>query len=566
MKRQVGSQDDIKPISYQEQRLHKLFDECQNTVIEQIIQPFGLSAAMFNDKDGGEVDTVHNVRNGVYAKEAEKEKFDSRDEYDSSKYHSHSNYKAKNAEVSQQKKNGTLTDAYTGKKVTFNSRVDLDHVNSAKRAHDDPGAYLADLDTADLVNDPSNLYATNSSINRSKGQKSMEEFISDWKERQPERQAKIAELSQKEHLTDQERKKLEKLTAIEDFSPAAARKIVKQAQKQYKKAVNKYYRSGKFVKSAAADAGKMAVKTAIQQALGKLLIEFTQASFYEIKMFIREQKNSIENIFEDIKIRLKRVMDKIIARLKEWKEIAKDIRDGLLAGFLSSLITTLVNVFATTVKRFVRAIREGIRSLIQAFKLLFFRPSDMTEEEALKLIIKLLTGIFITTIGISAETALNSFIQSVPVIGQLTTIITPVLMGILTGLSISLVSYIVDILFDLSHKSSREFDELLEIQNLQLAYAGQLNTLVNNYIQMGRDFEIMISQYDSVIDENDIVDVEYSTLNDNTKERVTSLIEQRQTRDELLEGTIDMLHDRRHIASEFAKTEKWSQNRKKKGK
>jgi hypothetical protein len=43
-----------------EQRLQKLFDDCQKQVLSQIIGPFGLSTAMFEDKNGGNVTTLHN--------------------------------------------------------------------------------------------------------------------------------------------------------------------------------------------------------------------------------------------------------------------------------------------------------------------------------------------------------------------------------------------------------------------------------------------------------------------------------------------------------------------------
>ena len=43
-----------------EQRLQKLFADCQREVVAQIIGPFGLSMAMFEDKNGGNVTTLHN--------------------------------------------------------------------------------------------------------------------------------------------------------------------------------------------------------------------------------------------------------------------------------------------------------------------------------------------------------------------------------------------------------------------------------------------------------------------------------------------------------------------------
>ncbi|WP_270285457.1 hypothetical protein [Enterobacter kobei] len=43
-----------------QQRLQKLFHDCQQQVLSQIIGPFGLSTAMFEDRNGGNVTTMHN--------------------------------------------------------------------------------------------------------------------------------------------------------------------------------------------------------------------------------------------------------------------------------------------------------------------------------------------------------------------------------------------------------------------------------------------------------------------------------------------------------------------------
>ncbi len=54
--------NDKTTTTLREQRLQKLFDDCQQQVISQIMGPFGLSPAMFKDvdKNGGNVTTLHN--------------------------------------------------------------------------------------------------------------------------------------------------------------------------------------------------------------------------------------------------------------------------------------------------------------------------------------------------------------------------------------------------------------------------------------------------------------------------------------------------------------------------
>ena len=48
--------------------------EFEKTVLEKLVQSFGLDFILLNDKLGGEVDTIHNVRQGIFATKKEKEK------------------------------------------------------------------------------------------------------------------------------------------------------------------------------------------------------------------------------------------------------------------------------------------------------------------------------------------------------------------------------------------------------------------------------------------------------------------------------------------------------------
>lgn len=552
------------PQNFREDRLHKLIDECSNTVIEQIIQPFGLSVAMFNDKEGGGVDTIHNAREGVYASETEKGRYENRGDYDPDKFHKDPRYIAENKSVKERKDAGAAFDAYTKEKITPNSKIDLDHTISAKEAHDDAGTYLAGKKGEDLVNTQSNLHATNSSINRSKGAKTMDKYISDWEAGQPDRQKKIAELSQKTDKTGDDIKALEKLKQMENFSPEEARKIDKEARKQYEKEINEYYKSEKFAKAALTEASSVAVRTAIQQVVGKVLIKFAQATFSEMKSFIREIKTIKENIYIDIRMRLKRIMNTILEEIKNWKEIAKDLGGGFFSGFFSTLVTTLINVFATTAKRFGRAIREGSRSIIETFKMLFFRPKEMTEEEALKAVIKMLSGVFITTAGIAAETSLNSFLQTIPVIGQFASIITPVLLGILSGISIALVSYTVDIIFDIFNKSSREFDNFLTLHNLEVVFSDKLTQVLDSFVQMGREYSKIINNYDDMIGSYSHMTFQNECLLISGESMNVTAGEQHVLQKETLSLINQELMVKTSLKSEFEKTKQWLEERKKK--
>ena len=52
-----------------EKRINDLLNNSRSEVLKQVLGPFGLTPAMFDDKDGGNVTTQHNAEQGVFAKD-----------------------------------------------------------------------------------------------------------------------------------------------------------------------------------------------------------------------------------------------------------------------------------------------------------------------------------------------------------------------------------------------------------------------------------------------------------------------------------------------------------------
>ena len=562
---------------YSEQRVDQLIDECTKTALQQIIGPFGLSVAMFDDRDGGAVDTTHNAREGFMSDEL-KADYEKRGEYDAQKsreVHSAKAYIERNRELGRQKENGEGINAYSNKRISRNAKTDLDHVMAAKEVHDDRARVLAEIDTADLANLEENLQLTLQHTNRSMKQMPIDEYIEKLEREKPQRQARIKELEGKKDLTDKERKQLENLKEEEDFDPEIARKLDKQARKAIEKAEDKAYykfikkdKNGKihlskFAKNQLKAGGKEAARNAIRAALGELLVVLVNQTFLEVKAFIKERKQATGNVFVEIQNRLKRVVAKVLAKLKQWEENVKNMAEGFISGFCSSLVTTLINVFAMTAKRFVRAIREGIFSIIKAFNILFFRPMEMTEEEAMKTVIKLLSGVAVTTLGIAAENAINTFIQSVPLVGQFASIITPAVMGMLTGVAIALISYYVDMVFHFAKMREETFKELLNAGKLQGVYAELLTKTGERLVSMGEAYERMIETNAEVLYSLDEVEVSgarilraYSSVN------MTGLEVSRGN--EILQRVMSATSSVRiGLADEMVATRAWAASRKK---
>jgi hypothetical protein len=365
---------------FNQERFDKLIVDCRKEVINSIVTPFGLGKIIAAyDKVGGNVNTVHNVRGGVYATEAEQKAYENRGEYNSDDYHKDQNYININKEYSESRKDGNAVDYMTGEKLNPNESHDLDHIVSAKENHDDAGRVLAEIDGKVLANTATNLRPTTATNNRSKKADDMHTFLA----KKNERVKKIDELKSKGNLSPQEQNELKKLEELVKIDDKIALEADKKAREEIDKKINKaYYTSGKFAKDTTIASMNEGGKMGIQQAMGLVMTEFFTALFDEV---LDIYKNGFSNGFEGdgffkiLKERLKNIAQKLQAK---WKDVVIAFKDGFFSGFISNLVTTAINMLETTGKRVIRIIREGIYSLFKAVKILLFPPENLTYTEA----------------------------------------------------------------------------------------------------------------------------------------------------------------------------------------
>lgn len=427
---------------FNQTRFEQLVSDCKKDIINSIVTPFGLGKIVAAyDKVGGNVDTVHNVRDGVYATNEEKQAYDNRGDYNSDEYHKDSNFININKQHSQNRKDGNAIDYMTGNKLERNKSHDLDHIKSAKEIHDDPGRVLAEIKGTTIANTDTNLAPTTAGSNRTKKADSMEDFLA----KKNENLKKIDNLENKDSLSKQEQNELRKLKELSQIDDKKAMKADKKARQEIDKEINKtYYTSGKFVKSTAKAGALEGSKMGMQQALGLIIAEFFAAVFDEI---IDIYKNGYSTSFEDdrffsvLKERLKRIANRIKAK---WKAAAIAFKDGFISGFISNLVTIVINTFVTTGKRVVRIIREGIYSLFKAVKVLIFPPENMTYEEALHEAKKLLATGLIVSLGVIVEQYIDTLIKGTAVLEPFSDILTTIFVGAVTGLAITMTIYHID--------------------------------------------------------------------------------------------------------------------------
>lgn len=393
--------------------------EVERTITHSLITSFGLDFLLVQDKHGGDVDTIHNARSGVYATEGAQHDYISRGAYDESekrRYHTHDNYRSRGKQDKGLKDAGSLRDAYRIGSPVMQGQTprDLDHVQSAHEIHNDPGRVLAGLDGVELANQDSNLQSTHSTINRAKKAKPVTVFLRDVKktiQRERERierdqlrlDALPRETPQQQHnarmLEDEIRKNKEKVSTLESIDHKAMRDIDKEARSAYNQKINwSYYSSGKFIGSAATATANLSARMGVRQALGMVAAEI----WFELRARLPQVLRSLRRNFtlERFITRLNYTLKCIYGRVqKKLKTFIASFQDGAIAGAVSSLTTTVFNIFATTSKNAIKIIRELWSSLVTAGKTLFFNPEKLPNSEKNRKILATLAAGAATAVG-----------------------------------------------------------------------------------------------------------------------------------------------------------------------
>lgn len=450
-KPEIGTQEARELIvqleaGFESARLEEMLKKAQRDLIGAIAGPLGLGKVLaVHDKLGGNVDTIHNARQQVYATDEARQKYAEKSDYDSSKYHGDKRYIDKNAMDTVAQASGRLENAYTGE-IMGDKHIDprnLDHTIAAKEIHEDAGRILAGLDGAELANSSSNLNPTKERFNKFKGQQKAEAVVRKLQQESPERSARITELKSKSELTVKESNELElhlQKQAIAD-SPERLLEIDKTAREEYEgKLRDKYYNSNEFRNEVIGTSIKEAGKMGFQQVFGMLMVEFFSSAFDEIKQVYKHGQQA-DSMLSELSTRLRRVAVTVASK---WEGLVKSFSGGFISGFISNAVTILINTFVTTGKRVVRLIREGVLSLLKAVKILLFPPKDLNFQQAAHEAMKLLAVGGVVVGGVALEESVEMLIKSVPFFAPFASVMTAVFVGAVTAFCMTFVCYLID--------------------------------------------------------------------------------------------------------------------------
>lgn len=491
-----------------DERLQKLFADCQQQVIGQIIGPFGLTTAMFADKNGGNVTTLHNFKreDDTYLATNDDRHLhaSAREAYSSevrSQYEIDTKEKAAagDGKTWEQKRAAKLVDGkddYTGKPVTQDGTItmesgvvsaELDHVVSIGEVHRDPKMHLglgkvvtdtdgnASVDVSRLravVNADENLALTNQPLN---GSKSDDDLLA-W-----------AAKTRKNGGTNAEKFEVDDALVKEKYEKAKQHIDETSNRALFEKQATELLHTG----------GKQALQMGLRQALGILLTELVNGVFNEFKLLIKHGVEQGSTLFEEIRARLAKV---IVAVVKKVPDAIGQLFRGGISGFMSNLLTFVLNSFFSTAKRFVTVIREGLIGLFRAFKMIFFPPKHMEADQALQEGLKILSAVVVTSVGLLFTESVSVFMATLPFLKPVADVVAPVLIGILTGLLSAFLAYQIDALFDrYRHSLDEKFiDELMADAKRREDFSNELVTLSQQSLGNIDNYAKSISMYQSI--------------------------------------------------------------------
>lgn len=471
-----------------EERLEQLMESCQQEILRQIIGPFGLTPAMFQDQNGGSVTTLHNFENGVTATEEDRKRYEAWEKSKKDGVNRNSiDADKKNKRDKKFKLEPVIISAYTGKELSKDGQTHLDHVVAVDWYEKDAAANLFQSAhrRREVLNSAQNLVAAEGSINQSMGKKDKNEWATAERKKDPGK-------------TNSESFGVDKELLQETVKTAETHVQREKSNDQLKK------QSGELLSTGFSEARTQALR----QAFGVLLHEFVQHSFVEVNRLIRSPLNQ-EKFLDELIASLKQVANRVVAKTRHALEA---LISGGVQGFVSNLLTFLINNFVTTAAKVVTMIREGMRSLWQAIKLLLNPPEHMSAMDLAREVTKIVVASITAAVGLLMEESIKGFILSIPVLAPIGDVLAPGLTAIATGLLSSLLVYGVDRLFDTLQSKGTELLEAMEVNaQAQVEVIGRLAGLIEQqvvtsklyaasaaeYQMMQKEMALTVSNYDS---------------------------------------------------------------------
>lgn len=410
------------------QQMESFWGVLKKQLTTETVQRFGIEHILnklegvggYSDyKEGGNVSTIHNAKNGVFVDEEHERRFNS--PYSRKNYEGRGDRKLSTQRKKLFSEKEEIFDAYTNEQLHKDGRTHIDHITSAKEIHDMDAArlYMTDDERNDMATDESNMAAIDGRMNQSKGELPMEEWLK----------------KEKDGQTNAERFGVDEKEAM---------RLRRKSQFNIKKKV--VLSAGEEISIASFNAGKVQAK---KQVIGILMHYATSIFIEEMQRYVANWKNytRIAERLSGLKEMGSRIKDRLIEKAKNIKEIIKEIfsnaKDGFISGIVGTIVTTLINMVATTVKSVGKVLQDSITTLIGAFKLWTKNPKNLDKATLAKETIKMISFGISASIGVISEEGIKNSLATTPlaIVAEPLGIIGGILV---TGGCSALIIYVMD--------------------------------------------------------------------------------------------------------------------------
>lgn len=393
-----------------------------------------------------------------------------------------SKYKEANKAMKEQQQSGNLNDAYTGKKINPNDNANLDHVVSRKELYENARRKQAGINTEDLANRDANLKPTNESLNKSKGAKSVDDYISGREQREKELRKQNERANKK--IDESNISNVEKQNAKEENNKHlqdkldADNELMKKADKEARKDINNQIAKG-VAKETAKKAGKDALKQMAVSALSSLLKEVVNG----FVTFLKSKAKSFKKFLEEMKKAIKSFFGKITSILHTG-----------LSSTVGTIVTEIFGPIISTFNKLASLIKQSISSLIEAIRYLIAKenrnkPFSIKVAQVGKIITAgLVSGgaIFLGELFEKLLLSIPGMQIAIPLLGTLANVIGIFLASLVSGLIGAIVINLIDKFIAKKQKSDAQAAAIKK-RNLIIAKQRQIQVVNETLLERNKE-------------------------------------------------------------------------------
>lgn len=393
----------------------EIFEQCRNVAIQRAMSSFFLNQTANSIDDHSQV-KYENLS------ESYKEFGGRIGEHNLRR--SHENFSAMQDQRSAAKGTfSTLEDGYNKDAILQPHDADIEHVIAANDIYSSTllKAGTTDKELLDAMNDSGNLIFTNSSVNRSKRDVPLGEFLENSVPHPDKPGVRVMTIQGEQYELN------------EDDCNAA----LEQAQK-----VLNQHKS-----NAAVEIGMTAVKSgatmALQQVVGMIVVETIDIFMDEIKLFSKEfklfdEKGMVQNV-KELKERLTQRLNQRFEERQIWAKAKTLGIEAGVSGALSVIPQILISMVTKLPSFALGLIREGTLSCVRCVRIM-----SSNDDNKLQSISIIMASTASAVVGLYVGRVISTGLASVPLLNRFNSQIT----AILSGLVVTAVPLVAIYIFD----------------------------------------------------------------------------------------------------------------------